>query len=70
VDPLTTDSFEFKCTRCIVSDNGDITAIQSPATQTILIGNNWQQYVNSDEPTDAYIGKGYSKYAFRVRVLV
>jgi hypothetical protein len=64
--PLTFDSFEFKRTYCIVGDSGDVTAVQHPNLETVLIGNNWQQHVKNGKPAGAYIGKGYSKYAFRV----
>ena len=66
VSPLTFDSFEFKRTYCIISDSGDVTTIQHPDLETMLIGNNWQQYAKDDKPTGAYIGKGFSKYAIQV----
>jgi hypothetical protein len=66
--PLTFDSFEFKRTYCIVGDTGDVTAIQCDVPQTILVGNDWQQYKNGKSQR-AWIGVGFSKFAFRVHFM-
>jgi hypothetical protein len=66
--PLMFDLFEFKHTYCIIGSSGDITVMQNPAMETILVGNDWQQHRKGGQPTGTYIGEGYSKFAFRVCV--
>ena len=39
--PLTFDAYKIKCTSCIVSNVGDVTAVQSTAVESILVANDW-----------------------------
>ena len=52
---------------------GPVTIMFDPSIfavpQTIMVGNHWQQYKKSEKPQRAWIGMGFSKFAFRVRFI-
>jgi hypothetical protein len=47
--------------------DGEITEIQAEGHETILVAHGWQAHIKGGVPNDGYIGKGLSKFAFRVR---
>jgi hypothetical protein len=51
-----------------VSETGDVTAIESPSVEMILIGNDWQKFRAAREVKGTYIGSGFSKTAVRVSI--
>ena len=66
---LTFDSYSFKQTFCTVDLHGEIMLIEKSEPETILVVKGWQKFVQASVPTEGYLSKGYSKYAFQVHFL-
>jgi hypothetical protein len=47
--------------------SGELHFIGNKVPMSILIGKGWQSHVKGGKPSGAYLSKGFTKYAFRVR---
>ena len=65
---LTYDAHPFIQIICEVDQqSGELHFIGSKDPMSILIGKGWQSLVKGGKPSGAYLSKGFTKYAFRVR---
>src|SRR5882762_933410 len=67
---LTYDSHSFIRTFCTVNLQGGITLVKKSEPETILVAKGWQKFARAKDapsaPTEGYLSRGFSKYAFRV----
>jgi hypothetical protein len=63
---LTFDSYTFKKTFCTVNAEGEILLVEKAEPESILVVKGWQKFKHASVPTEGYLSKGFSKYAFQV----
>ena len=70
VPALMFDSYNFVRTFCTVDLQGEILLVKKSEHETILVAKEWQKGARASDslsiPTEGYLSKGFSKYAFRV----
>jgi hypothetical protein len=70
---LTFDSYSFVRTFCTVDLQGEILLVKKSELETILVAKGWQKSAQDSDslsvPTEGYLSRGSSKYAFRVSCL-
>lgn len=67
--PLQYDSYKFKRVTFKVYEDGDTVKVPCEDIETILVARDWQRYTRGLNARGGFIGKGWSKFAFRVSIL-
>ena len=67
---ITYDTYQFTQTTCETNESGTPCFVQSGDIKTILIGQGWYSHVKGGKPAGAYLSKGFTKFAFRVSLIL
>lgn len=68
--PIQYDDFSFTRSTITIDQNGKPHKVIENAQETILIARDWQKGIGGGESRAGYLGSGFSKYAFKVILLI